>query len=140
MLVKCAACGVLFKRKPHSVNRAKQRFCSLRCKANEEARFWRSVLKTATCWLWVGTVKKGYGRFRPKRRSVLAHRYSWELHHGKIPNGLCACHNCPGGDNPRCVNPAHLFLGTRGDNNRDAAEKHRIAGVKRRHKIGAKSA
>ena len=68
----------------------------------------------------------GYGMFFPSRgRTVGAHRFAWILTHGPIPAGLQVCHNCPGGDNPGCVNPAHLFLGTQGDNNRDTFRKGR---------------
>src|ERR1019366_3384667 len=91
-------------------------------------RFWLNVAKSKDgCWLWTASVDSGgYGVFDTGRRS---HRYSWELHHGPIPpsDGLivtCVCHHC---DNPRCVRPDHLFLGTQGDNMRDMAEKGRGA-------------
>lgn len=90
-------------------------------------RFWDKVDRTPGCWLWTASLRnKGYGAFtyRENGRAVQdrAHRYSWRLFHGPIPDGLCVLHRC---DNPRCVNPAHLFLGTRGDNNADMVAKGR---------------
>jgi len=59
-----------------------------------------------------------------------AHRISWELHHGEIPAGLWVLHDCPGGDDPRCVNPEHLWLGTTQDNTADRDRKgHSAAGA-----------
>lgn len=86
-------------------------------------RFSRSVEKTDTCWLWTGrTIRDGYGSIRNKGKRLLAHRVSWEIHHGEIPNGLFVLHKC---DNPPRVNPDHLFLGTKRDNNIDMSIKER---------------
>lgn len=79
------------------------------------------------CWPWMGKRDRdGYGRFRPTWRGVdhQSHRFSWVLVHGPIPAGLVVCHAC---DNPPCCNPAHLFLGTMADNNRDRDIKQRTA-------------
>ena len=94
-------------------------------------RFWSKVDKSNSphgCWLWgAATYKNGYGQFgisRPGwRKSLYAHRVAWELVNGPIPEGMEVCHNCPGGDNPRCVNPSHLWLGTHEQNVADAAAK-----------------
>lgn len=95
-----------------------------------EQRFWSKVKKTSSCWLWTASKRnKGYGAFSYTRNGVMiqdrAHRYSWKIHNGPVPEGLCVLHNCPGGDNPACVNPAHLFLGTRAVNNADMLSKGR---------------
>ena len=75
------------------------------------------------CWLWLGSVTEhGYGTATVKRKSFKAHRLSWEVHIGPIPNGLWVLHKC---DVPLCVNPNHLFLGTRQDNIADMMRKRR---------------
>ena len=65
---------------------------------------------------------KGYGRFHFRNKDWVAHRVSYVLHKGEIPDGLCVCHTC---DNPSCVCPDHLFLGTIKQNNQDCARKGR---------------
>ncbi len=87
-------------------------------------RFWALVERTETCWLWRGAPDEhGYGRATwAGRKTMLAHRLSWVLNRGPIPEGSCVLHRC---DVPGCVNPDHLFLGDRGDNARDMAAKGR---------------
>ena len=94
-------------------------------------RFWSKVDKRGPddCWLWLGTKNLPndcgmvYGNFGVRSVSYRAHRFSWMLANGQIPNGLFVMHKC---DVPLCVNPHHLFTGTAGDNNRDAMRKGRI--------------
>lgn len=95
-------------------------------------RFWLKVADASSedCWLWEGgtTTGFGYGVIKVAGKNRQAHRMSWELAHGPIPAGMEVCHNCPGGDNPRCVNPAHLWLGTHAQNMADMAAKGRAPG------------
>ena len=88
-------------------------------------RFWKRVDKSSDCWIWTGFIDKdGYGTFRndPKSHGGRAHRFSYELVYGKIPEGYEVCHYC---DNPSCVNPSHLWLGTRLTNEQDKTRKGR---------------
>lgn len=86
-------------------------------------RFWGKVRKSDGCWEWTGATTTGYGSMgNGQGRTELAHRISWRLHFGPIPAGICVCHHC---DNPPCVRPDHLFLGTHSDNQRDAGRKGR---------------
>lgn len=104
-------------------------------------RFWNKVLKTDSpenpdgCWLWtgskIGETGRAYGGFMHRRHRMGAHRWSWALHNGPIPEGMVICHRC---DTPLCVRPDHLFLGTIADNVRDMWSKGRarIGARKRR--------
>lgn len=90
-------------------------------------RFWKYVDKSGDCWIWTGArYPAGYGAFGPKGTGAMgAHRYSWMLAHGEIPDGLSVLHKC---DVRCCVNPAHLFLGTQKDNIADMVAKGRRRG------------
>lgn len=102
----------------------------------DRLRFWAKVERglDAACWLWTASkfAGRGYGQFAfvtpggasRRKLSLYAHRVAWTLTHGPIPVGVSVCHTC---DNPSCVNPAHLFLGTHTDNMRDASAKGRLS-------------
>ena len=107
-------------------------------------RFWSKVDKTTgygpngDCWEWKGAKNEtGYGIFGiEKKRLIKSHRFSFQLYNGDIPksddyHGICVLHKC---DNPGCVNPAHLFLGTQIDNIKDMTSKGR-----RKHAVGEKA-
>ena len=87
-------------------------------------RFWKKVIYAETCWLWMGAKNKdGYGSFGDGAgRTMLAHRFAYQEFIGEIPPGMYVLHKC---DEPSCVNPAHLWLGTQADNVADCAEKGR---------------
>ncbi len=89
-------------------------------------RFWSGIdMPREGCWEWPQGKFAGsdYGQFRVGKRKVRAHRLAWEMSHGRpIPDGMIVCHSC---DNPSCVKPAHLFLGTHADNARDRDHKGR---------------
>jgi hypothetical protein len=107
-----------------------------------EDRFWHYVAKSKGCWLWTGTCdKNGYGRLMIDANPLLAHRLSWNIHYGDIPptdsrykkgESKHVLHHC---DNPTCVNPEHLYLGTPQDNTNDMWNRGR---AKPGHLVGEK--
>ena len=97
-------------------------------------RFWRKVdrMGKKDCWIFRATVSAcGYGLFSKNGSSALAHRVSWWIHYGEIPKRKLVLHKC---DNPPCVNPNHLFIGTPKDNAIDRAKKGRS-----NHPIGGRN-
>lgn len=88
-------------------------------------RFWSKVKKTDACWLWQRQLNnKGYGCFSVHGRLCYAHRFSWSLANGPIPQGMKVLHRC---DTPACVNPDHLWIGTQRDNMQDCKQKGRVS-------------
>ena len=93
-----------------------------------EGRFWTTVTKGPGCWIRPAAPSRGrgkrYSRFSDSvGTTILAHRFSWKLHFGEIPEGMGVLHEC---DNTECVRPDHLFLGTQKDNARDMVLKTRF--------------
>lgn len=89
------------------------------------------VTSNDECWLWTGnTVRTGYGRIKVLGSYLYAHRISYAIHKGTVPTDKLVCHSC---DNPRCVNPNHLWLGTYADNTTDMVNKKRHHELKKTH-------
>jgi hypothetical protein len=130
---KCLVCNRIFIPSPHSAGM----YCSPDCYHSvpkgytlEEA-FWKYVYKTPNCWFWIGWMKGSnqyaYGGVGCSAyRGIRAHRASWIIHKGPIPKGKFVLHTC---DNPQCVNPEHLFLGTAKDNTEDCRKKGRLSAI-----------
>jgi hypothetical protein len=150
ILCTCRKCGKQFYANKYDVERrGGGKYCSRRCYGaglTIEERFWSRVNKDGPvpahhpelgpCWVWTaGKFEDGYGAIHTAterrgavRRPQYAHRVSWELAYGPVPEGFWVLHHC---DNPPCVRPAHLFLGTNLDNMQDMAAKQRgLNGIK----------
>lgn len=126
----CAFCRREFMAARPASTRPPQKYCGQRCAKDGLSRplsekFWSRVLPgdPSECWPWLGKPgANGYGYISHRRRRLLTHRVSWEMHNGPIPPKTEVCHAC---DNPRCNNPAHLFLGSHRANMRDMTDKGR---------------
>ena len=136
----CGYCSAAFLRKPSEITKGGGLYCSMRCryafgKTPEaiRARFFSKVVKTDSCWLWTGAMfsrqdgRGGYGKFSLNDHVITASKASWIIHNGPVPDGLFVCHNCPEGDERKCVHPSHLFLGTAKQNSEDMVRKGRSA-------------
>lgn len=127
---KCNYCGEEYPAAKYLGNLVL--FCGQSCikmgrpgRIPDEERFFNKVVKHSNgCWIYTGTPAQVYGTFKIKGQELRAHRYSYELVNGPIPEGMCACHKC---DTPKCVNPDHIFIGTNKDNTLDCVRKGRMA-------------
>lgn len=135
----CQQCGTPFTAQPSLIRKGGGKYCSALCRQQGarrplEERFWEKVDKNGPipahrpelgpCWLWTGS-KDRYGKFSPGGHSPVplnAHRVSYELAYGPVPDGKQICHEC---DNPPCVNPSHLFAGTADENMKNMRTKGR---------------
>lgn len=118
-------CGKIHQANASSLKFKTIQSCGCRSQFRESVkeRFFKKIMKTESCWEWTGNrTVAGYGTLSVRKVQNYAHRLSWEFLNGKIPEKMCICHTC---DNPGCVNPEHLFLGTKKDNSDDMVSKKR---------------
>ncbi len=118
--ITCVVCGTLKELQPSRIKRG-EKVCSRTCagvitrgpRRSFVTAFWKKVDKSGECWLWTASLTSdGYGRVGMGTELKLAHRVSWEMENGPIPDGLQVRHRCPGGPNRACVRPIHLLTGT----------------------------
>jgi hypothetical protein len=139
---ECLMCGKQFKVYSCNLEKGMGKFCAISCatqyrihvlndhplinRGSYFEKFFNKISKEdheKGCWIWIGHKNKaGYGRIRQKYKDKTAHRFSWEIFNGPIPESMFICHTC---DNPPCCNPDHLFLGTPKDNTQDCIKKNR---------------
>lgn len=132
----CVQCGRIFAIKPYRAGTAK--YCSPKCRGQFrgaarvrplDERFWEKVIVRGEgeCWSWTGATQYGgygvLGSHGKRGKLVRAHRLSYEIHNGPIPEGMVIRHSC---DNPACTNPRHLAVGTYRQNIQDAMERNRV--------------
>lgn len=127
--------GRRFRRTPPVHHRRNGPAMPLNLTPKQFSRFWSKVDRSGeeeSCWIWIGHRSRGgYGSFSLKSRELAAHRVSWEIANGVIPDGKNVCHNCPEGDNPLCINPSHLWIGTQRQNILDMEAKGRARHLSR---------
>lgn len=110
---KCKICSSDF------IQNSQSKVCSLKCRILDDIK----IKLDTGCWEWIKGYSGMYGKVRIKYKTMLAHRASYIAFKGQIPEKMLVCHKC---DNPKCVNPEHLFLGTQKDNINDAIKKGRV--------------
>lgn len=139
---RVCVCGKKFEVSPSRPKIGKGIYCSKECSSKFqkkrvglplEPRFSNNIKKTEKCWEWTGNkTKSGYGTISINGKDLRVHRISWERTNGPIPTGFHICHKC---DNPACVNPGHLFLGTHIDNMNDSLKKGRRPSILKKEDI-----
>lgn len=128
MIVECLGCHVFFNKKAAEVKRTKNNYCSKKCKgdylsAQSKISFFTKTKNNGDCIEWAGAINSsGYGVCRYEKKPTLAHRAAYMISGGKLADFECVCHKC---DNPKCVNPEHLFAASHSVNMEDMRSKMR---------------